>query len=119
MGVKQNGMRLRRGLARSEIDRKGSLTIRSSLPPGGRRRGTSSTPDGVCRSGSSARARATRRRAMRAKRLLDIAIAVPLVALLTPLMALLALGVKIGSRGPVLYRCRRVGRFGREFEMLK
>ena len=36
-----------------------------------------------------------------------------------PLMALIAALVKLSSRGPVLFRQRRVGRDGREFDVLK
>jgi lipopolysaccharide/colanic/teichoic acid biosynthesis glycosyltransferase len=44
-----------------------------------------------------------------------------LVALLVvlPLLALIALAVRCSSRGPVVFRQRRVGEGGREFEMLK
>jgi exopolysaccharide biosynthesis polyprenyl glycosylphosphotransferase len=53
------------------------------------------------------------------KRLTDVvASAVVLVALL-PLWALVALAIKLDSRGPVLYSQRRVGLFGRPFNMLK
>lgn len=54
-----------------------------------------------------------------AKRLLDILIALPLLVAFTPLMLVLALAIKLGSRGSVFYRCRRVGLGGREFAMLK
>jgi len=37
----------------------------------------------------------------------------------SPLMALIAIGVKLSSPGPVLYRQQRVGWNGREFTMLK
>jgi lipopolysaccharide/colanic/teichoic acid biosynthesis glycosyltransferase len=55
----------------------------------------------------------------RAKRLLDVVIALLLVIALIPVIVVLALVVKLDSRGPVFYRCRRVGRGGREFAMLK
>lgn len=42
-----------------------------------------------------------------------------ILALISPLMLLLAVGVKLSSPGPVFYRQRRVGLDGREFEMLK
>lgn len=42
-------------------------------------------------------------------RLLNIVVAAVLAALAAPLMMLIALAVKITSRGPVLYRQRRVG----------
>jgi lipopolysaccharide/colanic/teichoic acid biosynthesis glycosyltransferase len=53
------------------------------------------------------------------KRAFDVALALFLLALLAPLMAFLALAIKVESAGPVLYRSRRVGAGGREFEMLK
>ena len=42
-----------------------------------------------------------------------------LLALLAPLMLLVALAVALTSRGPVLFRQRRVGRDGQVFDMLK
>jgi lipopolysaccharide/colanic/teichoic acid biosynthesis glycosyltransferase len=54
-----------------------------------------------------------------AKRLLDLIIAATLLALLSPLLATLALAIKLDSPGPVLYRCRRVGRGGADLFMLK
>jgi lipopolysaccharide/colanic/teichoic acid biosynthesis glycosyltransferase len=53
------------------------------------------------------------------KRFLDVLIAVSMLVALTPLMLVLALAIKLGSRGSVFYRCRRVGLGGREFAMLK
>jgi lipopolysaccharide/colanic/teichoic acid biosynthesis glycosyltransferase len=53
------------------------------------------------------------------KRLLDLVIATLLLAALTPLIVVLAILIKVDSKGPVLYRCRRVGLEGREFAMLK
>jgi lipopolysaccharide/colanic/teichoic acid biosynthesis glycosyltransferase len=50
---------------------------------------------------------------------LDIAIAAVGLAVLSPLIVLVALAVKLDSRGPVFYRCERVGRGGRSFAMLK
>ena len=54
-----------------------------------------------------------------AKRSYDVAISILLLVLLSLPMMLLALGIRLESAGPVLYRSRRVGRGGREFEMLK
>jgi lipopolysaccharide/colanic/teichoic acid biosynthesis glycosyltransferase len=53
------------------------------------------------------------------KRALDITAAATLLLLLTPVIVVLAVAIKLESRGPVFYRCRRVGRYGSELEMLK
>jgi lipopolysaccharide/colanic/teichoic acid biosynthesis glycosyltransferase len=52
-------------------------------------------------------------------RSIDIVIALLALAILSPLLLLAAVAIKLGSRGPVLYRQRRVGLNGEEFEMLK
>jgi exopolysaccharide biosynthesis polyprenyl glycosylphosphotransferase len=53
------------------------------------------------------------------KRLMDIIGALGGLVLLAPLLIMLALAVKLGSRGAVFFRQRRIGRHGDEFEMLK
>ena len=52
-------------------------------------------------------------------RILDIAVALLALIILSPLLLIAAIAIKLGSRGPVFYRQRRVGEGGREFEMLK
>ncbi len=52
-------------------------------------------------------------------RALDVAGASVVLALASPFLAIAALGIKAEDRGPVLYRQRRVGQDGREFELLK
>jgi lipopolysaccharide/colanic/teichoic acid biosynthesis glycosyltransferase len=52
-------------------------------------------------------------------RALDIAIALLALLVLSPVLLIAAVAIKLGSRGPVLYRQRRIGLGGREFEMLK
>jgi len=54
-----------------------------------------------------------------AKRALDLVISIPGLLLLSPLLLILALWVKLDSRGPVLYRGKRVGKDGRPFHMYK
>lgn len=49
----------------------------------------------------------------------DIAIAAVALVLLSPFLLLAAVAIKLYGRGPVLYRQRRVGWKGAEFEMLK
>lgn len=53
------------------------------------------------------------------KRLFDLVAASAGVLLLLPLLAAIALWVKLDSRGPVLFRQLRVGRGGQLFEILK
>lgn len=53
------------------------------------------------------------------KRLLDITVAALALVVLSPLIVLVALAVKLDSRGPVFFRCNRVGRGGRHLAMLK
>jgi exopolysaccharide biosynthesis polyprenyl glycosylphosphotransferase len=53
------------------------------------------------------------------KRVFDLVVGVGTVIVLAPLMLLIALTVKLSSRGPVLFRQTRVGRHGNEFQLLK
>jgi lipopolysaccharide/colanic/teichoic acid biosynthesis glycosyltransferase len=55
----------------------------------------------------------------RLKRALDIVVSLLLLILLAPLMILVGVAIKLESRGTVFYRCRRVGKDGVEFDMLK
>jgi len=49
----------------------------------------------------------------------DIVIALLALALFSPVLLVAAIAIELGSRGPVIYRQRRVGLDGEEFEMLK
>jgi len=55
----------------------------------------------------------------RVKRLFDIVAGSIALALLAPLFLVVAILVKVTSRGPVFFRQNRVGRHGRPFQMLK
>jgi lipopolysaccharide/colanic/teichoic acid biosynthesis glycosyltransferase len=55
----------------------------------------------------------------RVKRGLDVVLATALLAACGPLMLVVALLVKLTSRGPVIFRQTRAGRGGRPFTMLK
>ena len=52
-------------------------------------------------------------------RALDVAGASVALAFASPVLAVAALAIKLEDRGPVLYRQRRVGKDGGEFELLK
>ena len=49
----------------------------------------------------------------------DVALAGGALVLASPLLGLAALAVKLGDRGPILYRQTRVGKNGADFELLK
>jgi lipopolysaccharide/colanic/teichoic acid biosynthesis glycosyltransferase len=53
------------------------------------------------------------------KRAFDVVLAASGMILLAPLLVGIAGAIKLSSRGPVLYRARRVGRYGEPFEVLK
>lgn len=55
----------------------------------------------------------------KAKRIADVLVSGTLLLLLSPLLALLALLVKLSSPGPVLFRQVRIGQHGTEIEVLK
>jgi lipopolysaccharide/colanic/teichoic acid biosynthesis glycosyltransferase len=53
------------------------------------------------------------------KRAIDLALAIPVLLVLAPVIAVIALAIKIDSPGPVFFRQRRIGRGGHYFGMLK
>jgi lipopolysaccharide/colanic/teichoic acid biosynthesis glycosyltransferase len=53
------------------------------------------------------------------KRLFDIVISAAGIVILSPIFGVVAIAVKLTSPGPVIYRGRRVGLGGLEFEILK
>lgn len=53
------------------------------------------------------------------KRAIDLLAAAAGLTLSLPVFCLIALAIKLDSHGPVLFRQRRCGRYGREFPMLK
>ena len=53
------------------------------------------------------------------KRAFDVVVSAALLLALAPVLVLLAVLIRIDSRGPIAYRGRRVGRGGREIELLK
>jgi lipopolysaccharide/colanic/teichoic acid biosynthesis glycosyltransferase len=54
-----------------------------------------------------------------ATRLVDVTLALALAVVSLPVALLVAVAIKLDSPGPVFFRCRRVGRSGRPFGMLK
>ena len=50
---------------------------------------------------------------------MDIVITIALLPVALPAMAIIALAIKLRSKGPVLFRHERLGRDGRTFQMLK
>jgi exopolysaccharide biosynthesis polyprenyl glycosylphosphotransferase len=56
---------------------------------------------------------------MAVKRGIDVVVSALVLVVLSPLMLLIALAVKLDSRGPALFRQLRAGRHGRPFRILK
>jgi lipopolysaccharide/colanic/teichoic acid biosynthesis glycosyltransferase len=54
-----------------------------------------------------------------AKRLLDLAMTLSLLPLLAFITVVLGILIRLDSPGPILFRQKRVGRYGMEFELLK
>jgi len=52
-------------------------------------------------------------------RLLDVTLALGLIVFLFPVMLLIAMCIKITSKGPVIFAHRRIGKDGKEFNCLK
>jgi lipopolysaccharide/colanic/teichoic acid biosynthesis glycosyltransferase len=53
------------------------------------------------------------------KRLMDIAGSAAALALFSPILVLIAVLIKLSSRGPVILRQKRLGQFGKTFTLLK
>ena len=62
---------------------------------------------------------AGRRLSSAGKRLFDVVVSILILVLTAPLILLTALAVKLESRGPALFRQRRVGLYGEPFELMK
>jgi exopolysaccharide biosynthesis polyprenyl glycosylphosphotransferase len=54
-----------------------------------------------------------------AKRRFDVVVAAVLLLLLAPLLAIIAIAVRLSSRGPILYRQKRLGQHGRLIDVIK
>ena len=53
------------------------------------------------------------------KRLFDIVVSFTLLTLLSPLFIILAIAIKLDSKGPVFYRQTRITQYGEEFRIFK
>ncbi len=53
------------------------------------------------------------------RRAVDIAVSAALLALSAPVLLIATVAIRLESRGPALYRQRRIGRDGRPFDVLK
>jgi lipopolysaccharide/colanic/teichoic acid biosynthesis glycosyltransferase len=56
---------------------------------------------------------------LRTKQLMDVVGSALILTLCTPLLLVIALAIKISSKGPVLYRQQRIGQYGQSFTFLK
>src|SRR5206468_6929352 len=57
--------------------------------------------------------------AARVRRLMDVGLAAAALILLSPLIATIALAIKLTSRGPIFYKQERLGLNRRPYEMVK
>jgi exopolysaccharide biosynthesis polyprenyl glycosylphosphotransferase len=53
------------------------------------------------------------------KQLIDIAVSLFAIILTSPLVILLAIAIKLNSKGPIIYTQERIGRFGKPFTIYK
>lgn len=53
------------------------------------------------------------------KRLFDVAVSFILLVLLSPVFLILAIAIKLDSKGPVFYRQTRITQYGKEFRIFK
>jgi lipopolysaccharide/colanic/teichoic acid biosynthesis glycosyltransferase len=74
---------------------------------------------GLTRSEAPARADGQSRAVAAARRLFDVVCALALILLLSPILIGIALAIRLDSRGPALFRQRRVGYLEREFTLFK
>jgi lipopolysaccharide/colanic/teichoic acid biosynthesis glycosyltransferase len=81
--------------------------------------GAAPTPEAAARAYHCGLCTPSRRLQEALKRALDLAVAILALAALSPLLALLALWVRLDSPGPALFRQRRLGRWGRPFTIYK
>ena len=54
-----------------------------------------------------------------AKQIIDISLSAIALILFSPLILFLAIGIKLNSKGPVMYSHERIGRFGKPFTLYK
>lgn len=84
-----------------------------------RQTGGGAGPAGAVTTAPVAPAREARRLGAAVQRGLDLAAAVLMLVCLTPLLLVVAVLIKLDSRGPVLFRQRRLGKDMRPFTMVK
>lgn len=65
------------------------------------------------------RKEASRKLALGMKRVIDICGSGLALLLLAPLLSLIALAIKLTSKGPILFRQERLGQYGKRFRLLK
>lgn len=56
---------------------------------------------------------------MNSKRIFDVCCVIPGLILLSPLFFIIAIWIKLDSRGPIFFLQKRVGQFGKTFKIIK
>ena len=54
-----------------------------------------------------------------AKRMFDIVVSLVLLVIFSPIFLILALAIKLDSKGPVFFRQKRITQYGKEFRIFK
>jgi lipopolysaccharide/colanic/teichoic acid biosynthesis glycosyltransferase len=104
-----------RALAHHQVTRVGTSGADGVVAATHRGRASTAAP----RTTEALSARAAHPSSERCERLADAVLAVVALLVALPLMLLIAAAVKLDSRGPVLFRQRRLGYFGVPFTILK
>lgn len=53
------------------------------------------------------------------KRVMDVLVSALILLILSPILALIGVAIKLTSKGPIIFKQERVGRFGKPFKFLK
>lgn len=92
---------------------------RAAMPPAATRKTFGRFSETVDRHSDETLAALHAHHARRSKRAFDIVVAAVLLVILAPLMLIVAAAIRLGGRGPILFRHCRTGRDGIMFECLK
>jgi len=100
-------------------EKSGQIFVSFHFFPAEREEGDSGHSANIAFYPDLARQGRSKRFALGLKRAMDIVGSATALALLSPLCGMIALAIKITSKGPVLFRQERLGQYGKKFTVLK